>query len=447
MAPGFEPAALAVLAGKPNLRLVVDPVLADDGPGPAPDPTGSIRSAGGAVLVTAPDTIPDDPAAWTVATQRAPTDDERRDLDLAWRLVRGVTSNAIVLVRDGRLIGLGSGQTSRVDAARGAVAQALAYAGTGGRGRRRVRLGCVLPVRRRRRGLSRGGRHRVRPARRLGPRRRGRGGRGCGRGDHGHDGHAALPPLMAGSVATRPAVLIRPWHTPMTGRDPAEAHRASTPLELLFDLCFVVAVVAGGGIAPPRPGRGPDRPRRRELPGRLLRDLVAVDELHLVRLGVRHGRRPVPAADVRADRRGAGRGGRGPGGVRAPGFHGHGHRLRDHAHRARGAVAAGRPRGSGGPSGRPAVRDGHRAHPGRLGRAPARRLVGGRLPDVPRARHPRARRAGLGRASRSSHAVARRPHRGALRPVHDHRPGRVRAGDDDRDAGGLRGRRLAPARC
>ena len=52
---------------------------------------------------------------------------------------------------------------------------------------------------------------------------------------------------MAGSVATRPAVLIRPWHTPMTGRDPAEAHRASTPLELLFDLCFVVAVVAGGG--------------------------------------------------------------------------------------------------------------------------------------------------------------------------------------------------------
>ncbi len=132
VAPGFEPAALAVLAGKPNLRLVVDPVLADDGPGPAPDPTGSIRSAGGAVLVTAPDTIPDDPAAWTVATHRAPTDDERRDLDLAWRLVRGVTSNAIVLVRDGRLIGLGSGQTSRVDAARGAVAQALAYAGPAG---------------------------------------------------------------------------------------------------------------------------------------------------------------------------------------------------------------------------------------------------------------------------------------------------------------------------
>ena len=129
VAPGFDDAALAILATKPNLRIVMDPVLALDRPGPAPDATGSIRSAGGAVLVTAPDTTPDDPTTWTVATRRAPTDAERLDLDLAWRLVRGVTSNAIVLVRERRLIGMGSGQTSRVDAARGAVAQALAYAG------------------------------------------------------------------------------------------------------------------------------------------------------------------------------------------------------------------------------------------------------------------------------------------------------------------------------
>ena len=64
-----------------------------------------------------------------MATRRAPTDAERRDLDLAWRLARGVTSNAIVLVRDGRLIGFGSGQTSRVDAARQAVDKARAIAG------------------------------------------------------------------------------------------------------------------------------------------------------------------------------------------------------------------------------------------------------------------------------------------------------------------------------
>jgi phosphoribosylaminoimidazolecarboxamide formyltransferase/IMP cyclohydrolase len=128
VAPGFDDAALAILATKPNLRLIVDPVLALDEAGSSPDATGSIRSAGGAVLVTAPDTAPDDPTAWTVATRRAPTDEERLDLDLAWRLVRGVTSNAIVLVRERRLIGMGSGQTSRVDAARGAVTQALAYA-------------------------------------------------------------------------------------------------------------------------------------------------------------------------------------------------------------------------------------------------------------------------------------------------------------------------------
>ncbi len=135
VAPAFEPAALEVLAAKPNLRLVVDPVLGADAPlgagaqRPAPSPTGSLRSAGGAVLVTAPDTAADDPATWSVATKRAPTDAERSDLDLAWRLVRGVTSNAIVLVRDGMLIGIGSGQTSRVDAARQAVAKATALLG------------------------------------------------------------------------------------------------------------------------------------------------------------------------------------------------------------------------------------------------------------------------------------------------------------------------------
>ena len=129
VAPGFDAAALGVLAAKPNLRLVVDPALGETAPLPGPNPTGSLRSAGGAVLVTAPDTAPDDPAGWTVATRRAPTDAERLDLDLAWRLVRGVTSNAIVLVRDGMLIGIGSGQTSRVDAARQAVAKATALLG------------------------------------------------------------------------------------------------------------------------------------------------------------------------------------------------------------------------------------------------------------------------------------------------------------------------------
>jgi phosphoribosylaminoimidazolecarboxamide formyltransferase/IMP cyclohydrolase len=133
VAPGFDADARAILAAKSNLRLVVDPSLTAlvAGPGAVTvaDPIGSIRTAGGAVLVTAPDTTADDPATWTVATSRPPTAAERRDLDLAWRLVRGVTSNAIVLVRDGRLVGLGSGQTSRVDAARQAIDKALAISG------------------------------------------------------------------------------------------------------------------------------------------------------------------------------------------------------------------------------------------------------------------------------------------------------------------------------
>ncbi len=127
VAPSFDAGAREVLAVKQNLRLVEDPAIGQ--PPPAPDPLGSLRSAGGAVLVGSPDTQPDDPSLWPVITSRTPTDAERVDLELAWRLVRGATSNAIVLVRDGRLIGLGSGQTSRVDAARQAVEKAKAISG------------------------------------------------------------------------------------------------------------------------------------------------------------------------------------------------------------------------------------------------------------------------------------------------------------------------------
>ncbi len=131
VAPAFTSGALEILATKPNLRVLIDEALDSEGPIPAAvaAPTGSIRTAGGAVLVTSPDIATDLPISWTCATRRAPTEPEQLDLDLAWRLVRGVTSNAIVLVRDGRLVGMGSGQTSRVDAARQAVAKAHAMLG------------------------------------------------------------------------------------------------------------------------------------------------------------------------------------------------------------------------------------------------------------------------------------------------------------------------------
>jgi phosphoribosylaminoimidazolecarboxamide formyltransferase/IMP cyclohydrolase len=140
VAPAFDDEAREVLATKPNLRLVVDPSLdaAADRSGLtsrgllASDYPGSLRTAGGSVLVTAPDTQPDAPAEWVCLTRRAPTEREARDLDLAWRLCRGVVSNAILLVRDGMLVGLGSGQVSRVDACRGAVDKARQFQGEAG---------------------------------------------------------------------------------------------------------------------------------------------------------------------------------------------------------------------------------------------------------------------------------------------------------------------------
>jgi phosphoribosylaminoimidazolecarboxamide formyltransferase/IMP cyclohydrolase len=129
VAPEFDEAAREVLAGKPSLRLLAHAALASDDPPVHPGWTAGIRSAGGAVLVGVPDVLRDDPGDWVCPTDRGPTREELVDLDLAWRLVRATTSNAIVLVRDGMQIGLGSGQTSRVDAARQAVAKARAIHG------------------------------------------------------------------------------------------------------------------------------------------------------------------------------------------------------------------------------------------------------------------------------------------------------------------------------
>ncbi len=118
-APACSPAALAVLARKPNLRVLLDPGL-----GTPPGSGYELRSAGGALLVSQADTARDDPATWRTATRRAPTAAELASVELAWRICRHVKSNAIVLVRDRALVGVGAGQASRVDSARLAVAKA-----------------------------------------------------------------------------------------------------------------------------------------------------------------------------------------------------------------------------------------------------------------------------------------------------------------------------------
>ena len=119
VAEGFTPDALAVLSAKADLRLLVDPAIVTP-----PHPAVLLRSAGGAVLASDADVGADDPTSWRVATARAPDERESADLDLAWRVVKHVSSNAIVLARDGVVVGVGAGQMSRVESARLAVERA-----------------------------------------------------------------------------------------------------------------------------------------------------------------------------------------------------------------------------------------------------------------------------------------------------------------------------------
>jgi phosphoribosylaminoimidazolecarboxamide formyltransferase / IMP cyclohydrolase len=119
VAPGFEPEALAALAGKPSLRLVrVDAAW--------PPRRLGVRSVAGGLLVQEPDAAGpgDDPASWALQAGDPPAPAVLADLALAWSVARHVKSNAIVLARDGRVVGVGAGQQSRVDAVRLAVAKA-----------------------------------------------------------------------------------------------------------------------------------------------------------------------------------------------------------------------------------------------------------------------------------------------------------------------------------
>jgi len=108
VAPGYEPDALAALQEKKNLRILT--AVAPGAPGL------SLRPIDGGYLVQTPDPVTDDNAGWTVPTDRAPTDAEWIDLVLAWQVVAKVTSNAIVLVKDGQAVGIGCGQQNRRDA-------------------------------------------------------------------------------------------------------------------------------------------------------------------------------------------------------------------------------------------------------------------------------------------------------------------------------------------
>ena len=119
LAPDYEEGALEVLATKKNLRVLqVEP--------PA---RGSyeFKQISGGLLVQERDDIDapgDAPENWTLAAG-APADEATlADLKFAWRTVRAVRSNAILLVKDGASVGVGMGQVNRVDSCKLAVERA-----------------------------------------------------------------------------------------------------------------------------------------------------------------------------------------------------------------------------------------------------------------------------------------------------------------------------------
>ena len=110
IAPGYTPEALERLAKRTNLR-----VLATGGVGG--HASLELRSVDGGVLVQNVDSVSEDPATFTCPTKRKPTDDEMAELLFAWRVCKGVKSNAILVSKGKAGIGMGPGQPNRVDSA------------------------------------------------------------------------------------------------------------------------------------------------------------------------------------------------------------------------------------------------------------------------------------------------------------------------------------------
>ncbi len=110
LAPGFEPGALELLKQKPNLRVIdmTDVTFAHD---------SVYRSAFGGMLVQNDDLKQVTKDMLTCVTKKKPTPEQIDDLLFAWKVVKHAKSNAIVFAHHGVTVGLGCGQTSRVDSA------------------------------------------------------------------------------------------------------------------------------------------------------------------------------------------------------------------------------------------------------------------------------------------------------------------------------------------
>ena len=126
MAPKFDEGALEVLSAKKNLRLLeVDMTRAEGG-------QKQYVSVNGGLLVQEMDTATKAVTADMCVTERKPSAAQIDDLDFGWRIVKHVKSNAIVVAKEGRTLGVGAGQMNRIGSAEIALKQARAAGHTEG---------------------------------------------------------------------------------------------------------------------------------------------------------------------------------------------------------------------------------------------------------------------------------------------------------------------------
>jgi phosphoribosylaminoimidazolecarboxamide formyltransferase/IMP cyclohydrolase len=123
VAPGCDAQAQEVLAAKANLRILILPDLKNS-------PKQTVKVIAGGFLAQDSDDRHDAPETWQVVTQKQPTSEQLAELSFAWKVVKHVKSNAIVVTNDRTVLGVGAGQMNRV----GSVKIALEQAGTRGQG-------------------------------------------------------------------------------------------------------------------------------------------------------------------------------------------------------------------------------------------------------------------------------------------------------------------------
>jgi len=119
IAPGYESGALEILCQKPSIRIVQCEVATLN--------SIEMRSVSGGILLQELDEINavgDSPSSWKLVAGPQVSSETFKDLEFAWRAVRAVKSNAILLAKDGASVGVGMGQVNRVDSAELAVKRA-----------------------------------------------------------------------------------------------------------------------------------------------------------------------------------------------------------------------------------------------------------------------------------------------------------------------------------